>query len=349
MQDYCNVLHRQVDDWLSRLDSEHRFTSVFFGGGTPGLFVEEYQPLLRRLEGVLTNDAEITLEANPANVNEDRLKAWRDIGFNRISIGVQTFSDNGLRALTRDHSGEDAVNAIKLAAKIFSRVNGDLIYGWLGQTKDIWQSDLHRMIDCGVGHMSLYALTYEGQTPFARAERRGAIVSASDAKLAEYYEMARDVLAQNGYVHDEISNWARPGFSCRHNWLYWSGRPYVGIGAGAHGFVPDSTQIGRRYSYTGDLRRFLREAASGLPPEIVEDDRTIATWLLEYVGCGLRSSRGIDEMQILARGYVLKPTPNLLQGLASGVVRREHGRIRLDPAEWFRETAWSLEIAESFV
>ena len=349
VQKYMATVERQFVGWMEKLGEHQVFSSVFFGGGTPGLLGHEYSSLMARIKPFLAHDAELTIEANPANVSLDRLKLWRDLGFTRLSVGVQSFSDEGLRVLTRDHTGADAERALELATTIFSRVNGDLIYGWPGQTDAIWHDDLVRMIACGVGHLSLYALTFEGHTPFARAERRGVLRAEDDDVLARRYSDARRILGGVGFAHDEISNWAKPGHACRHNWLYWTGAPYLGLGAGAHGFVADSSQLGMRYSYTGDLRKFLREADDGGPFEIIENDRTIDTWIMEYIGSGLRCASGIDEAKIEARGFRFAPTATVRRGLDEGLLIRNDGHITLDPAEWFRETAWGLALVESFV
>jgi oxygen-independent coproporphyrinogen-3 oxidase len=357
---YIESLIKQLSVWYSVIPDSKRFTSVFFGGGTPGLLTHEYAELMTLIGQRAVHDVEVTLEANPSNVTEEACEVWRSLGFNRLSVGVQSFDESGLKVLTRDHSCSEAFSALQKAAKTFPRSNGDLIYGWPGQTTDSWLSDLSRMVDSGVNHLSLYALTYEGQTPFARAQRRGVMQAVDDDRLAIFYDAACEFLRKSGFEHEEISNWSRPGASCRHNWLYWHGDEYIGIGAGAHGFVADGSNVGLRYSYPGDLRSFLRtEIQNSVGPEIkdivlstggiVDSERTLESWLLEYVGCGLRCRDGIDINLITAKGYRLRESEVFRRGLRDGMLRMQNDRIYLSESEWFRETAWSLAVADCFV
>lgn len=358
---YIRALSAQLHAWRQALPSGQKFSSVFFGGGTPGVLTREYAGLMPEILDMAEHGAEITLESNPGNVTVDNISIWRDHGFNRLSMGVQSFDPAGLKALTRDHSASEASRALELAAKHFPKSNGDLIYGWPGQTDASWLADLDMMIASGVNHLSLYALTFEGNTPFARAERRGAMKSASGDDLASRYDNACDVLGNNGFRHDEISNWSRHGGGCDHNWLYWRGDYFVGIGAGAHGFVDNGTPIGLRYSYPGDLRQFLRATAdldSGtLVCDIqaviattggeIDSDRDRNAWLYEYVGCGLRTREGVDLAILAAKGFKFTPNQTIERAIREGLLSIVGERLIATEGEWFRETAWSYEICDS--
>ncbi len=324
--------------WLGA--NEHPITSVFFGGGTPGLFTREYASLFDHIRPHLANEAEISLEANPHNITADNLAAWRGLGFNRLSIGIQTMDDQGLKVLTRDHSGSDAFAAMDLANKYFKNLNVDLIYGWPGQTAEIWRKDLEVVAAAGVTHLSLYCLTFEEQTTMGRKLRRGLVHAANDDTLAERYNYARRYLADVGFDHDEVSNWAKPGFSCRHNWLYWSDQPFIGIGAGAHGYLPQG-DVGMRYSYSKDLKHFLRGDTHQIDPRAKDD------WLLEYIGSSLRTIRGTD-LELIARktGLTLEPNGVIQRGVAEGMLSLGRS-AQLVASEWFREVAWSLALYES--
>lgn len=347
-QRYFEILGHQLKSWLAALDPSVRFTSVFFGGGTPGLFVEEYRPLFEQMKGRLTADCEVTLEANPKNVTPDRLKSWRDLGFNRISIGVQSFDADGLKKMTRDHASDDALRALEQSLQVMPHVNADLIYGWPGQTDASWEQDILKMTSMGVHHLSLYALTYEGRTPFARAERRGSLIAMPDDLVAERYETACRKLSGAGYDHEEISNWSKPGHSCRHNWLYWTAEHFVGLGAGAHGFVPSSDGLGRRYSYPGDLREYLRSCGSAEEGLVSDHDRDVEAWLMEYVGCALRCERGVELSKTQKMGFTFQPSPRLMDLMNLAKVSFDEHKIRLPEKEWFRETAWSGLVLEAF-
>lgn len=345
VKNYFKVLTLQLTSWAKKLPHGTKFTSVFFGGGTPGLFSYEYEPFFAALTSYLAPNAEVTLESNPNNILEPSLKIWRSLGINRISIGVQSFDPMGLKTLTRDHSAREAVRAIDLARSVIPNVNADLIYGWPGQTVASWDRDLNCMIDLGVTHLSLYALTLEGNTPFARAHRRGKLHATPDETQEQCYLRASKVLNDAGFYHEEISNWTKPGFSCKHNWLYWTAAPFVGIGAGAHGYIfnDENQMFGMRYSYPGDLRTYLRECASGnWDSGIVEDvGRGSEEWLMEYVGCSLRTEQGIDLQALEKKGWSFKATSMIENALREGILNRENHRLVLRPADWFRETSWS--------
>ncbi|MCX6127241.1 MAG: radical SAM family heme chaperone HemW [Proteobacteria bacterium] len=348
---YFSTVEEQLSHWLKFLGTEHKFTSVFFGGGTPGLFGREYQGIFQRFLPYLADHAEISLEANPNNITKERVSIWKDLGVNRLSIGVQTYDPIGLAAMTRDHSAKEAVAAIELALTMIPNINGDLIYGWPGQSRESWGQDLQKMSTLGVSHLSLYALTFEGKTPFARAERRGAMKAMPDEEQYWCYRTAQRHLALAGFQQEEVSNWAAESESCRHNSLYWRGDPFVGLGAGAHGFVPhDSDPIGLRYSYPGDLRKFLLECGGASRSEgwIVDSARNQESWLMEYVGCGLRCNTGIDLQRIGVMGFRFEPTNLLQEALAQGQVMRQGNAITLTADEWFRETAWSGEFLKCF-
>lgn len=365
---YLGRLKGELEAWLETLKSARMatpFTSVFFGGGTPSLFSTEYADLFALIRSVTSIDAEITLESNPDDITPERLQVWRDLGVNRLSIGVQTFRPQGLKYLKRAHDADAARAAIKAAQSVFAKVNADLIYGWGGQSLADWRADLEEVLALGVSHLSLYTLTYEGRTPLARAASRGLVTPEADEHLEAMFMAACERLAAAGFIHEEVSNWARPGHACQHNWGYWQDQPFLGVGVGAHGYLRTASGPGLRYAYGRDDRAFLRRASASTlanatmaPVHLterfgieLEADRTSATWLTDYVGAGLRTKRGLDLDKIAREtGATLRPTPVLEEGLARGIItieiKAEGGgqTLHLDPCEWFRETAWGVEV-----
>jgi oxygen-independent coproporphyrinogen-3 oxidase len=353
---YLDVLGQQFQMGMRCLPTNQKLTSVYFGGGTPGLLTQEYEFLMRDIMSMTVPQAEVTIEANPINVSQENILIWRDLGFNRLSLGVQTFDPTGLKVLTRDHSAQQALQALELTAKGFPKSNGDLIYGWNGQTETSWFNDLSLMASSGVNHISAYALTYEGQTPFARSQRRGILQPMHGDDVAHRYDMARKHLANQGFTHEEVSNWSKPGGEGQHNWIYWRGQHYIGIGAGAHGFVDDGRTIGLRYSYPGDFRSFLRQGSTpgseGLSLNdvikatggVVDQDRDAASWVYEYVGSGIRCQDGVDLDRLKNVGFELMPNEILQRGIAEGLLRIDAGHLKASEGEWFRETAWSYQI-----
>jgi oxygen-independent coproporphyrinogen-3 oxidase len=234
--------------------------TVYFGGGTPSLLpLEGLDCLLRTL-----NDAflvgvtcEITLEANPGTVHPEYLKGLREIGVNRLSLGVQSAKEEELRLLGRKHTFADSVETAEQARRAgFKNLNLDLILGIPRQSRRDAMTSLGRVLDLDPEHLSLYVLSLEEGTPLEHSLRRGLLPSPDPDVAADMMEAARDLLSGRGYFHYEVSNWAKasdpsrasgganqPSFACRHNLQYWRNQPYLGLGAGAHGYVE-----GHRYS-----------------------------------------------------------------------------------------------------
>lgn len=332
---------------------------MFFGGGTPSIYTTEYETIFSLIRPALLPDAEVSLEANPDDISLSSLKIWRELGFNRISLGVQTFDPVGLKAMHRVHSSGEARTAIDAALAVFPTVNIDLIYGWLNQTSASWQDDLSTATTLGIPHLSLYNLTYEPRTVIGRMAARGKINPADDERLESYYTQARHVLGAAGFDHEEVSNWSKPGHSCAHNWLYWSDRSYVGIGPGAHGYVESQSEPGVRYAYNRNERLFKpleqREASGNFLPISegieIESDRTIESWMIETVSSSLRTSRGVHLRRIEQKiGRNFSAITKLNDGIQSGQLSISPcgSYLYASPAEWFRENYWALAVIESF-
>jgi oxygen-independent coproporphyrinogen-3 oxidase len=214
---------------------------VFFGGGTPSLWAPAE---VGRVLGVvkaelgLAEDVEITLEANPGTVHERLFEAFVAAGVNRFSIGAQSFDDRELAQLGRIHGALDAGRAVRLAKASGARVSLDLIYGQPGQTWAAVSASLDRALELETEHLSAYTLTLEPGTPLSRQAATGEFVPMDEDAQAELIERVSERLNTAGLVRYEISNYARPGCEAVHNTLYWVGAPYLGVGAGAHGYSP---------------------------------------------------------------------------------------------------------------
>lgn len=242
---YVQALQREITQVAGRLSYPVEVGTIFFGGGTPTYIpVEGLEDILDTCRRVfrLSEDCEISVEANPGTVSRESLRKLREAGFNRISLGMQSARINELRLLEREHSPVaviEAVEAARLAG--FDNINLDLIFGIPGQTMDTWQQSLNFALSLKPEHLSLYALTIEHGTPFKKWIDRGLVNAPDDDLAADHYEYACQVLDSIGYDHYEISNWAikRNGrtLTCRHNLQYWRYLPYIGLGAGAHGFL----------------------------------------------------------------------------------------------------------------
>ncbi len=302
--------------------------TVFFGGGTPSLLsLEQVSDILSAVQKGfrLQTDAEISLEANPGTVDTGYLAGLRRMGVNRLSLGVQSFNDEELALLGRIHDAAGARAALADArAAGFMNVNLDFIYGLPGQTEARWRRTLEEAVSLHPEHLSLYALTLDEGTPLYTAVEKGDAPTPDPDAAAGHYELAEDMLKSSGYVHYEISNWALPGYECRHNLVYWHNEPYFGFGAAAH-----SSLGGHRLANTGDLDAYI---ASG--GDAVEMDETIPLPLCraETLILGLRLVRGIDVAGMSARlgmdirgeyGGVFRDMEQ------AGLMERDNGFIRL--------------------
>jgi oxygen-independent coproporphyrinogen-3 oxidase len=243
-----------------------RVATLYVGGGTPTVlpisYVESILGAACRTFAV-DADAEISLEANPGTVDADKLGNFLALGVNRLSLGIQSFDDRELRLLGRIHSAAEATTVFRAARQVgWRNVNLDLLYGLPLQPLAAWRSSLEQAIDLQPDHLSLYALTVEAGTPLAAAIDCGELPAPDPDLAADMYELAQDALAAAGYVHYEISNWARgPEFCCRHNLTYWRNEPYLGLGAGAHSWLG-----GRRWSNTSVPAAYAAQVLRGEHP-----------------------------------------------------------------------------------
>jgi oxygen-independent coproporphyrinogen III oxidase len=281
--------------------------SIYFGGGTPGLWRPD--ALGRVLDaaraafgGVPAADLEITVEANPGEADEARLRALRAAGVNRLSLGAQALDDRLLRELGRNHAAAAIPVAVQAArAAGFEEVSIDLIFGVPGQTRDDWRRSLDGAIALGPEHVSAYALTIERGTAFGALDRAGRLARPDDEAVATMFEDARATLGAAGLPPYEVSSYARPGHRARHNALYWAGAPYLGLGASAASFRPLADGTGWRFSNPRATDTYLRASVAGCPePRHVErrgrdDLENEAVWL------GLRTVDGIDRAAHAAR------------------------------------------------
>jgi oxygen-independent coproporphyrinogen-3 oxidase len=299
---YASALLADASLWVGSVHGR-RIETIFFGGGTPTLNPgAENQRILDGLRGMfdVAPDAEVSIEANPGSVDPGQLSFLRQAGFNRLSIGVQSFDDAELRQLDRIHTADEARRAIACAREAgFDNVNVDLIYGLPGQQLQSWQRTLDEAISMAPAHISAYALTVEDGTPLARDVARGRVAAPDGDAQAEMYEWTQDRLANAGYEHYEISNWARHGRACRHNLTYWRNREYLGLGAGAHAFLDGvrfaSVSLPRRYIDLVAESAAAREDGRAdlvhiVSREVIDDDLSIADTLI----LGLRLCEGVD-------------------------------------------------------
>jgi oxygen-independent coproporphyrinogen-3 oxidase len=298
---WARALCRELDQ-LAAETPGRRLASIFLGGGTPSLMAPE--TAARLIERAARHwppapDLEVTLEANPTSVEAGRLRAFRDAGVGRVSLGVQALDDASLRALGRGHSVAEAIAAVELAQRLFPRSSFDLIYARPGQDAAGWAAELGRALRLAPGHLSAYQLTIEPGTRFHTLRRRGELALPPDELQAELYELTQDLLGAAGLPAYEISNHARPGEACRHNLVYWRSGDWLGVGPGAHGRL---TQAGRRLA-TEAVRlpeAWLRRVETQGGGETARRALTAAEQLAELLLMGLRLAEGVPVARIEA-------------------------------------------------
>jgi oxygen-independent coproporphyrinogen III oxidase len=313
-----------------RFDYTTKTHTIFFGGGTPSLLTpKQFESIFKSIHDnfLLTDDAEITIEANPGTVSYENLVELRKIGINRISFGVQSANMEELHMLERAHNFFDVIEAVSNARKAgFENLNLDLIYGLPEQTLQTWQTTVKRILDLHPEHISAYALTLEHGTPFGRWSTKGLLPLPDPDLAAEMYEWAGEALETNGYLQYEISNWARdrqrsnvrsqpstfdvrpltPSFSCRHNLQYWRGLPYLALGAGAHGYAN-----GYRYSNVLRIKTYIERLTNSRisniefplsPATVNQHKQTHQDDTSEFMMTGLRlTQEGVSEQEFQSR------------------------------------------------
>ena len=299
---YCNffsvVSEKQLTDFLEALKREavmrrdylggEEVRTVYFGGGTPSLLEPlEILGILEILDknyNITTAAAEITLEANPDTVSKESLLAYKSIGVNRLSIGIQSFFDDDLQYLSRKHDSKHALQVLDWAKEVgFQEITLDLIYGIPTLTDEKWRKNLEIFFSTGFNHLSAYALTVEKKTALGQRINKGVAAPVSEDATIRQYDILCEMTENQGFEHYEISNFARPGHYSKHNTIYWKGEKYLGLGPSAHSFDGVSRQwnVASVKDYC-DNYSFERE-------QLTLDDR-----YNEYVMTSLRTCWGCD-------------------------------------------------------
>jgi oxygen-independent coproporphyrinogen-3 oxidase len=340
---YCDfavtaVEEPPIDEWLASIEVDllewrkelggtdlPRLDTIFVGGGTPTLLgargMEALGVLLSRNFSWDAGTIEWSAEANPNSLTTETAMAWRAIGVNRLSLGVQSFDDRALEWLGRLHDGREAREAVDRAKKAgFDNVSLDLIFGLPAEIRRSWRMDLENALDLGAVHVSTYGLTAEPGTPLGRSVARGRVTLADQNEYAREYLVAVNELEGHHFTQYEVSNFARFGYECRHNWHYWIGTEYLGVGPSAHSYVR-----GQRIWNVRDWKAYRAAVRRG---ESVREGREAPSWeqrRLEALWLGLRTRRGID---LEALGL---PVAAVDGWISEGRATRRGSRVRLTP------------------
>ena len=317
-----------VEDPNSAISNTKSADTIYFGGGTPSLLSpEQVGKILSTVHDKfeIADKAEITMEMNPATVTSETLSAYRSLGIDRASFGVQTFDDRELRLLARGHDADDARNTFKLLRDAcFDNISFDLIAGLPGQTLDRWRRNLDEAIAMRPEHMSLYILEVHEGTPLAEQIRSSRRPRPDESLAAEMYDVMLDKLSEAGYEQYEISNFALPGFESRHNSKYWRLEPVFGFGVSAHSF--DGSE---RYANERDTSKYVAMIENSGTAEVSRDEIDAAS---EFAFLGLRLVDGIDLDEYrdeFGVDIVVKYSSELKDANADGLVEYCDRRLRL--------------------
>ncbi|MFT6866514.1 MAG: oxygen-independent coproporphyrinogen-3 oxidase [Cyclobacteriaceae bacterium] len=269
--------------------------TIYFGGGTPSMLsgnqVSEILNLIST-QFLVSESAEITLEANPDDLTRSKLSDLKVAGINRLSIGVQTFDDDRLTYVNRAHSSQEARTCIRNAYEVgFDNLTADLIYAIPPESMEYWEKDLAEMIQLGLPHISLYGLTIEDKTVFKNWLVKGKFQEISEDMAAKQYRYAIHTLKEAGYEHYEVSNFSKPGFASKHNSAYWSGEKYLGVGPGAHSYNGIT-----RSSNIRNNTKYIQIIKSGKIPETIEFLTNIQL-MNEFILTHLRTAKGINLVE----------------------------------------------------
>jgi putative oxygen-independent coproporphyrinogen III oxidase len=340
---YCDfasqpiVSASQLDHYFSCLNQEilHRahgtISTIYFGGGTPSLADEGQlasvlDSLLERMQ--FESNLEITLEANPATLDQEKLENLRVLGVNRIALGVQSTQDKYLKTLGRSHTTEQTLQSIQdIRAQGFSNLSCDLMFGLPGQTLSEFQHDLKTLLQWNPEHISMYALSLEESTPLEKDVRRGIIPEPDDDIAAEMYTWAIAELKQHGYQQYEICSFSKPGHECQHNTIYWKNKSYLGFGTGAHSFERGIRKWNESRPASYEEKIIKRQSAlSG--EEKLQGRARIA----EHLIVGLRLSEGVNKQEIqeyYGQNWEQDFAPALAKMVAQGLLLDENNTLKL--------------------
>ena len=319
---YCNFCSAKYDEkikekYFKKLVEEIKFnsnkdkniTSIYIGGGTPSSVNEKYIKLIiNELKNNFNIDknAEISIEANPCSITESKLKTYKQIGINRISIGVQSLNNKQLKIIGRKHTKKQAINAIKIAKKYFNNVNCDLLIGIPNQNYLSLKHSVKCLLKQKINHISAYMLICENGTKLTKQIEQKQVKVASEDKCVDYYNKIVKYLKGKKYYRYEISNFALLGYECKHNLGYWNLTDYYGFGLSAHSHID-----GFRYNNTTDMQEYLENKFDYQKEEISNEEK-----IEELIMLSLRTQKGVNINELKNLGYdILKQKGNVLNSL----------------------------------
>lgn len=328
-----------VSEIVSRADYLEGKTlrTIYFGGGTPSLLTaEELLLVLNTVKSnfVLENEVEISLEANPDDITNDKLDAWNESGVNRLSIGLQSFKTEDLEWMNRAHTVEDSLNCVQKAQNAgINNLTVDLIYGLPNLTIEEWKQHIQKVIDFGVPHISAYCLTIEDKTALSALVKSGKIVPANEDQQSEQFTTLVSMLEENGFTQYEISNFSKPNFESQHNSNYWKGEWYLGVGPSAHSFngVSRSWNVPNNHKYMSAIEKGLNDCETEILTPENQFNEYLLTGLRTIYGVNLNSLNAIlpvnESFKKLTKAFIQEGWMTNYSGI---LVLTKEGRLKAD-------------------
>ena len=329
VDDYVEALKKEIVDRRSYLGDE-LVETIYFGGGTPSLlptkYVEEILEFLHKNYNIISNP-EITLEINPDTIDKEKMLALKQLGVNRMSVGIQSFHDDDLRYLGRRHDSRHAMQVLEdLKAVDFEKITLDLIYGMPTLTEEKWNKNLDIFFSTGITHLSAYALTVEPKTILGQKIEKGELQGVSEEETIRHYDVLVERTKANGFEHYEISNFAKEGCRSRHNSIYWKDVKYLGLGPSAHSYDGNSRQWN-----VSNLTKYIQLV--GNSEEYYEKEiLTLDDKFNEYVMTSLRTSWGCDVEKIerdYGKSYSSHFLKNVKKYLGAGEMLKDVNTYKL--------------------
>jgi len=335
-EDYIEALKKEIELRSAYVESRE-IDTIYFGGGTPSvLSVGQIQDILDMLlkKFSISPDVEFTLEANPDDLTKAYLKKLKQIGVNRLSVGVQSFHQDELSLMRRSHTEAQAQTCIQNAANAgFSNINLDLIYGVPGLTMKKWEENVRTVMQLPVVHISAYHLSYEEGTVFDHWRKKGKLFEVEETISIAQFQLLKEITADNGFEHYEISNFAKEGKLSRHNTAYWESKEYLGLGPSAHSF--NGTERSWNVSSVKKYIDKIRDGEDFLEREVLKPkDR-----FNDYLIVSLRTKRGVDMNYIKSEFGESRAVMFLKSAekfMSEGVMIEEGERMRIDDESWIR-------------
>ena len=311
--------------------------TIYFGGGTPSLCSnDEIRAILQQLKTYFTvvPEAEITLEANPDDITEEKLIEWKHAGINRLSIGIQSFFEEDLAWMNRAHNSRQAWDSLVLATKYFDNITIDLIYGTPGLTDEKWKQNVDRVVQLGISHISCYALTVEPKTPLQKLIREHKAADVDPDQQSAQFLLLMQWLEEAGFEHYEISNFAKPGFRSRHNSSYWRGKPYFGFGPSAHSFDGAS-----RWWNIANNTSYIRSIGEDKIP-FEKEELTPVQQVNEMIMISLRTMEGLNTDRLIheVKGMATEEAMRMKQTVLEASARYIKTGLMVKEGEWLRLT-----------